>query len=206
MSLQCNKWVGTASAALVLTRTYHTMFIITHTPSLPPQDPNRRSQLWRMTSSRQLVHISSSSSSSSSSEREMVLGVAGRLPPPGQFTPLLVERRRESREDRQTWRFTAVRGSCVLVCVCGCGCVGVGVFVCLCPGWEVAIGYGETPLCPEPNTTPVTQRRCSTPFHVHLCTYSTYSNSHTLMYVVYVRYHTHTVPCVQRLHTSLWRT
>ena len=76
-----------------------------------------------MTSSRQLVHISSSSSS----EREVVLGVAGRLPPPGQFTPLMVERRRESREDKQTWRFTQV---------CGCGGVSgcyecVSVYLCL---------------------------------------------------------------------------
>ena len=121
----------------------------------------------------------------------MVLGVAGRLPPPGQFTPLLVERRRESREDRQTWRFTAVRGSCVLVCACVrvrvWVCVNVCFFggvkfvcvcVCLCPGWEVAIGYGETPLCPEPNTTPVTQRRCSTPFHVHLHTVHTATPIH----------------------------
>ena len=93
----------------------------------------------------------------------MVLGVAGRLPPPGQFTPLLVERRRESREDRQTWRFTAVRGSCVcMVCVCVAFLVVcVIVFVCLCPGWKVAIGYGQTPLRPEPNTEPVTQRRYS---------------------------------------------
>ena len=78
----------------------------------------------------------------------MVLGVAGRLPPPGQFTPLLLERRRESREDRQTWRFTAVRGSCVcMVCVCVAFLVVcVIVFVCLCPGWKVAIGYGQTPV------------------------------------------------------------
>ena len=128
------KWVETAlSNSCITTRTAHSHYVHhTHTHThhpLPPQDPNRRSQLWRMTSSRQLVHISSSSSSSSSpsSEREMVLGVAGRLPPPGQFTPLLVERRRESREDRQTWRFTAVRGSCVY---------GVGVGVC---AWCVCV-------------------------------------------------------------------
>ena len=74
------------------------------------QDPERRSQLWRMTSSRQLVHISSSASS----EKDMVLSLAGRLPPPGQFTPLLVEKRRQSREDKQTWRFTEVHTACVL--------------------------------------------------------------------------------------------
>ena len=57
-----------------------------------------------MTSSRQVVHIVSSARY----ERDMVLSLAGRLPPRGQFTPLMVEKKRESRENKQTWRFTEV--------------------------------------------------------------------------------------------------
>ena len=73
---------------------------------LPPaKDTDCRSQLWRMTSSRQLVHIASSAQY----ERDMVLSLAGRLPPRGQFTPLMVEKKKESREDKQTWRFTEVQ-------------------------------------------------------------------------------------------------
>ena len=40
----------------------------------------------------------------------MVLGIAGKLPPRGQFVTLMIERKSESKEDRQTWRFTEVRG------------------------------------------------------------------------------------------------
>ena len=162
----------------------------THHPP-PPQDPNRRSQLWRMTSSRQLVHISSSSSSS---EREMVLGVAGRLPPPGQFTPLLVERRRESREDRQTWRFTAVRGSCVWVCACACACVGVcecllfwWCEVCLCVCLFVSRMGGCYWIRPNTSVSRAQRSTCHSEKVLYTIpcalTYSTYSNSHTLMYV-----------------------
>lgn len=39
----------------------------------------------------------------------MVLSLAGKLPPKGQFAPLMIERRRESKEDKQMWNFTEVR-------------------------------------------------------------------------------------------------
>ena len=57
-----------------------------------------------MTSSRQLVHIASST------HRDMVLDIAGQLPPRGQFVPLMVKKKSEDREHRQTWRLTEVGG------------------------------------------------------------------------------------------------
>ena len=67
------------------------------------QNAEDRSQLWRMTQSRQLVHISSSSQNGT----KMVLDIAGgRLPTRGNFVPLILQKSSSSRSETQTWRFT----------------------------------------------------------------------------------------------------
>ena len=70
------------------------------------QNPDRRTQLWRMTAEGQLVHIASSETSGVT----MVLDVAGsRLPGAREHTvPLVVRRHSSSRSNLQTWKFSDV--------------------------------------------------------------------------------------------------
>ena len=72
----------------------------------PLQDPERRSQLWRMTASRQLVHIASSEYCGSS----MVLDIAGDQLPGTDVgpLPLAIRKMSSSREKTQSWRFAEV--------------------------------------------------------------------------------------------------
>ena len=72
----------------------------------PPQDPERRSQLWRMTPSRQLVHIASSDYCGYS----MVLDIAGNQLPSTDVgpLPLAIRKMSASREKTQSWRFAEV--------------------------------------------------------------------------------------------------
>ena len=98
--------------------------------SFPSQEPERRSQLWRMTPAHQLVHVASSSSSIAGGN-SMVLDIAGRLPAKGQFVPLVIQATSSLREETQTWRFSDVRqpavGRPMCVCVCVCVCVMGGL-------------------------------------------------------------------------------
>ena len=70
-----------------------------------PQDPERRSQLWRMTASRRLVHIESSTAGFTN----MVLDIdGGRLPSKGGLVSLVLQRESSARIQSQAWRFTEV--------------------------------------------------------------------------------------------------
>ena len=71
------------------------------------QNPDRRSQLWRMTAEGQLVHIASSEASSGN----MVLDIAGSVLPGWRVhttVPLVVRKHSSSRTNLQTWKFSDV--------------------------------------------------------------------------------------------------
>ena len=69
------------------------------------QDPEKRSQLWRMAASRRLVHIESSTTGSTN----MVLDIeGGRLPSKGGLVSLVLQRESSARIQSQAWRFTEV--------------------------------------------------------------------------------------------------
>ena len=74
------------------------------------QDVEKRTQLWRMSASRQLVHIASSSSNAGAGGSvNLVLDIAGgRLPATGHFEPLVLRKSSTLRAQSQTWKFSEV--------------------------------------------------------------------------------------------------